>query len=177
MLKNLASAKLILLWFIGLAAISGCSPNPGAATSTAGAISTGLPGAATPNILMMNVEAVGCSTSVDVTHGMGEVTDAYVNLSNESAVDLPNVCVTLNGNDESRQHPNKTVCMEKLPADGQITQKLTIDTTFRNETMIQIVVTSQGKTIFSTRQNCQQIEASMLERLRQSLGQMRYRNK
>ncbi len=177
MLKNLASAKLILLWFVGLAVICGCVPNSGAATHTTNAVGTDLPGAATPDILSMKVETVGCSTSVDVTHGMGEVTDAYVNLTNESAADLPNVCITLNGNDESRQHPNKTVCMEKLPADGQITHKLTIDTTFRNETMVQIVVTSEGKTLVSTRQTCRQIQATMLERLRQSLGQMRYRNK
>ena len=47
---------------------------------------TGTPGGPAIAILIL-----GCDTSVDVTHGMGEVTNAYVTLKNTGGVELSNI--------------------------------------------------------------------------------------
>jgi hypothetical protein len=86
----------------------------------------------------IKVDILGCNTSIDLTHGMGEVTNAYVTFSNLGASEIDNVCVTLNGQDEGRPHPDKTKCIPSLPAGYQVTQKLTIDTTYKEDTAIQI---------------------------------------
>lgn len=76
---------------------------------------------------------------------MGEVTNAYVTLVNASGPDLTTVCATLSSVDEGRAHPDKTVCVPSLPRGYQVTLKLTIDTTFRVNTIVQVdVVSNQG---------------------------------
>ena len=57
------------------------------------------------------VDILGCNTSIDITHGMGEVTNAYVTVKNTGMVDLPNTCALLRANDEDRVHPDKTKCV------------------------------------------------------------------
>ncbi|MBI1795096.1 MAG: hypothetical protein HYR70_13040 [Chloroflexi bacterium] len=84
---------------------------------------------------------LGCNTSIDIAHGMGEVTNAYVTIGNIGAAELKNVCATLRGLDEGRPHPDKTKCVPSLPAGYQVTQKLTVDTTFQKNTPIQVDVT------------------------------------
>lgn len=98
-----------------------------------------------PNI---NVNVLGCNTSIDITHGMGEVTNAYVTLKNNTGVDLSNLCTTLNARDEGRVHPDKTVCIPLLANGQQVTLKLTADSTYKVETPIQIEVKS-GETLLS----------------------------
>ncbi len=44
----------------------------------------------------ISVEILGCNTSVDVTHSMGEVTNAFIVLRNTGDVELTNLQVTLN---------------------------------------------------------------------------------
>ena len=85
---------------------------------------------------------MGCNTGIDLTHGMGEVTNAYVTISNLGSGQLENVCATLRGKDEGRVHPDKTKCLPALAAGYQVTQKLTVDTTFKEDTPIQIDVAS-----------------------------------
>lgn len=94
--------------------------------------------------LSVGVELLGCSTSIDVTHGMGEVTDAYVTLKNTGNVDLTNLRATLFALDEGREHPDKTVELTILPVNNQVTIKLTTDSTYREETPIQIEVAADG---------------------------------
>ena len=53
------------------------------------------------------VEILGCNTSLDISHGMGEVTNAYVTVSNLGNRDLGNFCATLSGLDEGRLTPTK----------------------------------------------------------------------
>lgn len=89
------------------------------------------------------VEISGCNTSLDVTHGMGEVTNAYPLLKNTSAVSLNSICATLTASDEDRSHPDKTVCVDLLPFGQQVTLKLTVDTGFQVDTSIQVDVTTQ----------------------------------
>ena len=92
----------------------------------------------------IKVELLGCNTGIDISHGMGEVTNAYVTISNLGAARLENVCVTLNARDEGRVHPDKTKCLPSLPAGYRVTQKLTVDTTYKQGTPVQIDVTSNN---------------------------------
>ena len=92
---------------------------------------------------LLKIDVLGCNTSIDVTHGMGEVTNAYVTVSNIGSAGLENVCATLRGLDEGRIHPDKTKCVPSLPANYQVTLKLTIDTTYKVSTPIQVDVAIQ----------------------------------
>ena len=85
---------------------------------------------------------LSCNTSFDFLHGMGEVTNAYVTVENIGMAEIGNMCATLNGLDEGRPHPDKTKCVTSLPAAYQVTFKLTVDTTFKQGTPIQVDVTS-----------------------------------
>ncbi len=88
------------------------------------------------------VDVLGCNTSIDISHGMGEVTNAYVTLKNNTGINLTDDCTTLNAIDEGRVHPDKTVCVPILEHGQQVTLKLTVDSTYRVETPIQIEVKS-----------------------------------
>lgn len=90
------------------------------------------------------VEILGCDTSIDVTHGMGEVTNAYVTLRNTGGTELTNVNTTLRALDEGREHPDKTVEVTSLLAGYKVTLKLTVDSTYQEETPIQIEVAADG---------------------------------
>ena len=92
-----------------------------------------------PNII---VEVLGCNTSIDITHGMGEVTNAYVTLKNNTETEFNDVCTTLFALDEGRVHPDKTVCVPVLAQGQQVTLKLTVDSTYKQETPIQVEVKS-----------------------------------
>ena len=92
----------------------------------------------------VSVEVLGCNTSIDVTHGMGEVTNAFIILKNTGNVELTNLKATLNALDEGRVHPDKTVEITSLAVGYQVTMKLTVDSTYRQETPIQIEVTADS---------------------------------
>ena len=84
---------------------------------------------------------------------MGEVTNAYVTISNTGDVALNNVCATLNAMDEGRVHPDKTKCVASLPAGYQVSEKLTVDTTLKQASPIQVDVTSSGNLLQRVGQN------------------------
>ena len=88
----------------------------------------------------VSVEILGCNTSIDVTHGMGEVTNAFVVLRNTGIVELTNLSITLNALDEGREHPDKTLEVPSLLAEHKVMLKLTVDSTYREETPIQVEV-------------------------------------
>jgi len=92
---------------------------------------------ATP-VRSLSVDILGCNTSIDITHGMGEVTNAYVTLKNTGDADLPDTCGLLRAADEGREHPDKKVCVPDLPVHNQVTLKLTVDSTYKQETAIQV---------------------------------------
>ncbi len=73
---------------------------------------------------------------------MGEVTNAYITLVNAPGQDLTSVCVTLSSADEGRLHPDKTICIPSLPGGYLVKLKLTIDTTFQVNTMVEFAITS-----------------------------------
>jgi hypothetical protein len=123
-----------------------------APTETATAFTEAPPPTATANLPPVSpniiVEVLGCNTSIDITHGMGEVTNAYVTLKNNTGMDMANVCATLYALDEGRVHPDKTVCVPALAHGQQVTLKLTVDSTYKQNTPIQIEMKS-GETLLS----------------------------
>jgi hypothetical protein len=92
----------------------------------------------------VSVEILGCDTSIDVTHGMGEVTNAFLIVRNTGGVELTNLNTTLYALDEGRVHPDKTVEVTSLPAGYQVILKLTVDSTYQEDTPIQVEVTADG---------------------------------
>jgi hypothetical protein len=101
--------------------------------------STSLPGPPA-----VSVEILGCNTSIDISHGMGEVTNAFVVVKNTGGVELTNIRVTLNARDEGRPHPDKTVGVTSLAVGYQVSLKLTVDSTYKAETPIQVEVTGDA---------------------------------
>jgi len=109
-------------------------------TETPTITATPQPGA--PAILL---KVLGCNTSIDITHSMGEVTNAFVTLTNNGGIQLTNIKITLFALDEDRVHPDKTVELSSLPVGYQVTVKLTVDSAYQQETPIQVeVATDQG---------------------------------
>ena len=92
----------------------------------------------------ISVEVLGCNTSIDVTHGMGEVTNAFITLMNTGGVQLTNLKATLFALDEGREHPDKTIEIPSIPIAYEVTIKLTADSTYQQETPIQIEVSGDG---------------------------------
>jgi hypothetical protein len=90
---------------------------------------------------------------------MGEVTNAYITVKNTGTVDLPNACAFLRAIDESdREHPDKEVCVSNLPAQQQVTLKLTVDSTYQEDTIIQVDVLSNEIVLLrKDQQSCRDI--------------------
>lgn len=97
---------------------------------------------AQPGAPAVSVIVLGCNTSIDIANGMGEVTNAFVTLKNTGGIELTNIKMTLFALDEGREHPDKTVELTSLPIGYQVTMKLTVDSTYKQETRIQVEVTS-----------------------------------
>ncbi|MBL8078759.1 MAG: hypothetical protein JNM55_12405 [Anaerolineales bacterium] len=106
----------------------------------------------------VQVDILGCNTSIDVVHGMGEVTNAYVTVKNTGTIDLPNTCSLLRAIDEDREHPDKKACVPNLPAQNQVTFKLTVDSGYKQDTVIQVDTSSNDILILRIdRQSCEDI--------------------
>jgi hypothetical protein len=89
---------------------------------------------------------------------MGEVTNAYPIIHNNTGNGLTNVCATLTASDEVRLHPDKTSCVASLLNGYQVTLKLTVDTGFEQDTSVQVNVTSnEGLTFSLARSSCREI--------------------
>jgi hypothetical protein len=104
------------------------------------------------------VNILGCNTSIDITHGMGEVTNAYVTVKNTGNVDLPEACALLRAIDEDREHPDKKACVPSLPVAHQVTFKLTVDSAYQQDTAIQVDTSTQNALLLRVdRQSCTDI--------------------
>ncbi|HKI54180.1 MAG TPA: hypothetical protein VJ987_08635 [Anaerolineales bacterium] len=97
------------------------------------------------NAPALQILVLGCDTGVDITHGMGEVTNAYVTLKNIGNIDLTNLIATLYALDEGREHPDKVQEIASLPIRYEVTLKMTVDSTYKQESPIQVEVTSDQK--------------------------------
>ncbi len=106
----------------------------------------------------VSVDILGCNTSIDISHGMGEVTNAYVTVKNTGNVDLPNTCSLLRALDEDREHPDKKICVPNLPMQNQVTLKLTVDSVYQQSTIIQVDTSSNDVLLLRVdRQSCTDI--------------------
>lgn len=104
------------------------------------------------------VEILGCNTSIDITHGMGEVTNAFVTLKNTGTADLPNTCALLRAIDEDREHPDKKACVPSLPVGNQVSLKLTVDSEYQQDTIIQVDASSDEALLLRVdKQSCKDI--------------------
>lgn len=139
------------------------APLPAAPTDTPSPTFTSAPAqpaiTATQAVIQsVAIEILGCDTSLDVLHGMGEVTNAYVVIQNTGTVDLPNTCGLLRAKDEDREHPDKNVCVPNLPAQNQVTLKLTVDSAYKEETIIQVDALSNDAVLLRVdKQSCRDI--------------------
>jgi hypothetical protein len=73
---------------------------------------------------------------------MGEVTNAFVTLENIGNIVLTNLRATLYALDEGREHPDKTREVPSIPVGYEVTIKLTVDSTYKAETPIQVEINS-----------------------------------
>ena len=80
---------------------------------------------------------------MDIAHGLGEVTNAYVRVQNVGEIDVTNVCVRLEASDVGGTHPDEKRCVPVLPAQTQVALKLTVDTEFRADTAIVLTLASE----------------------------------
>jgi len=94
------------------------------------------------NAPSLRIIILGCNTSIDISHGMGEVTNAFVTLRNNGNVELTNLVATLYALDEGREHPDKIQEISSIPVGYEVTLKLTVDSTYRAESPIQVEVNS-----------------------------------
>ena len=94
------------------------------------------------NAPALYITILGCNTSIDITHGMGEVTNAFVTLKNVGNVELTNLVATLYALDEGREHPDKVQEIPSLPVRHEVTLKMTVDSTYRQESPVQVEVNS-----------------------------------
>ena len=97
------------------------------------------------NAPALRIVILGCNTSIDITHGMGEVTNAFVTLKNVGNVELTNLIATLYALDEGREHPDKTLEVVSIPVGYEVTLKMTVDSTYRAESAIQVEVNSDQR--------------------------------
>ena len=133
-------------------------------TETASPTTSATPGSALPTDTLIPVQSVaveilGCNTSIDIMNGMGEVTNAYVIVKNTGTVDLQNTCGLLRANDEGREHPDKKSCIANLPVQNQVTLKLTVDSTYKENTVIQVDALSNDAVLLRIdKQSCRDIQ-------------------
>lgn len=106
----------------------------------------------------VGVDILGCNTSLDIRNGMGEVTNAYVTIKNNGTVDLPNTCALLRAIDEDREHPDKQRCVDLLPVGYQVNLKLTVDSQYKVDTIIQVDITTNDTILLRLdKQSCKDI--------------------
>lgn len=97
------------------------------------------------NAPALQIVILGCNTSIDIAHGMGEVTNAYVTLRNTGNVELTSLIATLYALDEGREHPDKVQEVASIPVNHEVTLKMTVDSTYKAESPIQVeVISDQG---------------------------------
>jgi hypothetical protein len=94
------------------------------------------------NAPALQIVVLGCNTSIDISHGMGEVTNAYVTLKNVGNVELTKLIATLYTLDEGREHPDKIQEISSLPIRYETTLKMTVDSTYKEASPIQVEVSS-----------------------------------
>lgn len=108
----------------------------------------------------LQVDLQGCTTSIDITHGLGEVTNAFIIIRNTGSA-AANLYAELSASDEGKLHPDKLKCLPRLPEDSQVALKLTVDTTYRESTLLKVTLTADGGVrVVSNEMNCKSLTVS-----------------
>ena len=114
----------------------------------------------------LNTTILSCDPGFDIAHGMGEVENAYVRVSNSGGDDLSNVCVILNASNEGRPHPDKSHCFASLRANYELTTKLTVDTQSGSMTILEVATTTnQGLTNKVSGAGCRASDKTELDKI------------
>lgn len=90
----------------------------------------------------LSIAILGCDSGLDIAHGLGYVTNAYVRARNLGGTELGNLCLTLNTNGEGKLHPDKTRCISTLRLNYEVTTILTVDAEFKTLTAIEVIGTA-----------------------------------
>ncbi len=106
-------------------------------------------------VVKLVVFVVACDTGLDISHSMGEVTNAYITVQNVGNTDASGVKVVLQASDENREHPDKQYLVQVLPPAHEIALKLTVDTQDGLPSAIAVMVTSSEEVSASAeKQSC-----------------------
>ena len=149
---------------------TGDSNSPSTAMPTVTLTATSIPPTVTP-ASDIDISILGCDIGIDISHRMGEVTNAYVTVRNKGTSDAVNVCATLSAGDEDQVHPDKTQCVPSVPAGYEVTQKLTVDTRNNVTAYINVAVTlGEGLHKEVTVENCLGIDPRISNKIERLLG-------
>ncbi|CAG0980309.1 hypothetical protein ANRL4_01828 [Anaerolineae bacterium] len=119
-----------------------------------------------------NVLILGCNTGMDISHGLGEVTNIYALIQNAGTVEASDVRVVASANDEGQSHPDKSQTIQHLPPGYEVTFKLTVDTQFRQGTAVAVEVTNPaGLHVSASKDDCRQIDRSSLSTIELAIQQ------
>jgi hypothetical protein len=124
----------------------------------------------TPVVPQLILALAGCNTGLDIRHRLGEVTNAYVRVQNTGRVDATDVCLRLEATDEAGAHPDQARCVPLLPAQTEVTLKLTVDTEYRADTAIAVYLTSlQGVAARVAGASCEGLDLPLLKEIEAEL--------
>jgi hypothetical protein len=124
----------------------------------------------TPLLPRLNLTLLGCSTGLDITHGFGEVTNAYVRVQNVGEVLVTDVCARLEASDVGETHPDEERCVPVLPAQTQVSLRLTADTEFRAASAIAVHLTSdEGASDIVTAASCRKLDLPLKREVEDAL--------
>ena len=119
-----------------------------------------------PSTAALTITFLSCDLGFDITHGMGEVENAYVRVRNTGGIELTNVLVTLQASKEGRPHPDKSRSFASLPAKYEVTTKLTVDTQSGSLTVLEAsATTSQGGISQVSGADCRALNKAELDKL------------
>lgn len=100
----------------------------------------------TPSAAAVHVDLLirTCDTGLDIAHGMGEVTNAYLTVQNLGSKPASDLVLLLSSPDEDRSHPDKQYQLKELPVASEVSVKLTVDTQNGVDSSVIGVVTVSG---------------------------------
>lgn len=119
-----------------------------------------------------NVLILGCNTGMDISHGLGEVTNIYALIQNAGTTEASDVRVVANASDEGQPHPDKSQTVQHLPSGYEVTFKLTVDTQFRQGTTVTVDVKNPaGLQVSASKDDCRQLDRSSLSTIELAIQQ------
>jgi hypothetical protein len=131
---------------------------------------TSVPPTIPPAAPDIDISILGCDIGIDISHRLGEVTNAYVTIRNKGAGEALNVCATLSAGDEDQVHPDKTQCVPSVPAGYEVSQKLTVDTRNNVNAYVNVAVTlGQGLHKEVMVENCLGVDPRVLTKIERLL--------